>query len=102
VDSVSYIGAFEREHRADHTHSHAEFPSTPPHSHTHAGPSSQSHPHTNHIYDILHDSLTHPIIDNNNKNEPHHLGSPTMPTLSELDSFFHRDEQFERLISGQE
>jgi hypothetical protein len=86
-----------------HTRNHIPFPSTPPHPHNHAGPSSQSHPHTNHIFDILHDSLSHSIINNNNNNsEPHHLGSPTMPTLPELDSLFHRNEQFERLISGQE
>jgi hypothetical protein len=67
------------------------------HPHTHAGPSSESYPHTNHTFDNLHDSLSHP-----NKNEPHYLGSPTMPTLPELDLLFHRNERFEQLISGRE
>jgi hypothetical protein len=67
-----------------HTQNHIPFSSIPPHPHTNAGPSSQSHPHTNHIFDILHDSLTHP--NTNNNNEPHHLCSPTMPTRPELDS----------------
>jgi hypothetical protein len=53
--------------------------------------------YNHHTFDILHDSLSHP-----NNNEPHHLGSPTMPTLPDLDPLFQRNERFEWLISAQE
>src|SRR6202034_400847 len=82
---------FEREHRADHIRSYSESYSYH-HPHT---PTSVHPPNLTHIQTTPLTSFT--------------THSPTLTTTNhttsaatELDSLFHRNEQFERLISGQE